>query len=45
MGEGWSGTCIKATWTKTKGVGMKVGGGDGWGGRTGKGKMETTVLQ
>ena len=25
------GTCIKDTWTKPKGVGLRVGGGDGWG--------------
>ena len=31
-GEGHQGTCIKDTWTKPKGVGSSVGGGDGWGG-------------
>ena len=31
-GEGLSGTCIKDTWTKPKGVGSRVGSGDGWGG-------------
>ena len=24
---------MKDTWTKPKGVGSRVGGGDGWGGR------------
>ena len=34
MGRGrwFSGTCIKDTWTKPKGVGLREGGGDGWGG-------------
>ena len=32
LGKGHQGTCIKDTWTKPKGVGSKVGGGDGWGG-------------
>ena len=31
MGEGFSGTSIKDTWTKPKGVGSRMGGGDGWG--------------
>ena len=31
-GEGFSGTCIKDTWTKPKGTGSKVGSGDGLGG-------------
>ena len=39
------GTCIKGTWTKPKGVGWRVGGGDGWGGGRSRGKMETTVLE
>ena len=26
------GTCIKTQWTKPKGVGLRVGGGDEWGG-------------
>ena len=32
-GERLSGTCIKDTWAKPKGkgVGSRVGGGDGWG--------------
>ena len=30
--EGFSGTCIKDTWTKPKGVGSRVESGDGWGG-------------
>ena len=28
--EGFSGTSIKDTWTKPRGVGSRVGGGDGW---------------
>ena len=31
QGKGHQGTCIKDTWTKPKGVGLRVGGGDGWG--------------
>ena len=31
MGEGFSGTTIKDTWTKPRGVGIGEGGGDGWG--------------
>ena len=31
-GKGHQGTCVKDTWTKPKGVGLRVGGGDGvWG--------------
>ena len=30
---GHKGTCIKDTWTKPKGLGLRVGGGDGWGGK------------
>ena len=33
-GEGFLGTTIKDTWTKSKGLGSGVGGGDGWGGRS-----------
>ena len=29
--ERFSGNCIKDTWTKPKGVGSRVGSGDGWG--------------
>ena len=29
---GHQGTCIKDTWTKPKGVGLRVGCRDGWGG-------------
>ena len=38
-GEGFSGTCIKDTWTKPKGVGSRVGGGVAgvWG--SGRGEM------
>ena len=30
QGKGHQETCIKDTWTKPKGVGSRVGGGDGW---------------
>ena len=30
-GRGYPGTCTKDTWTKPKGLGLKVGGGGGWG--------------
>ena len=30
-GKGSQGTCIKDTRTKLKGLGSRVGGGDGWG--------------
>ena len=43
-GEGFSGTSIKDTWTKPKGVGSGVGGKDGWSGGCGEVKMETTVV-
>ena len=39
-GEGFSGTCIKDTWTKPKGARIK-GGRWGMGGE----KMETTVFE
>ena len=42
--KGCQGTCIKDTWTKPKGDGLRVGGGDGWGRGSRGGKMETTVL-
>ena len=32
LGKGHQGTCIKDPWTKPKGIGSRVGGGDGWGG-------------
>ena len=32
QGKVHQGTCIKDTWTKPKGVGLRVGGGNGWGG-------------
>ena len=44
-GEGLSGTCKKDTWTKPKGVGLRVGGGDGGSGRRSGGEMETAVLE
>ena len=37
------GTCIKATWTKPKGVGLRMGGGDRWGRGPRGVKMETAV--
>ena len=40
-----SGTCIKDKWAKPKRVASRVGGGDGWGGGIGGGKMETIVLE
>ena len=43
--EGSSATSIKDTCTKPKGVGSRVGSGDGWGAGCGGGKMETTVLE
>ena len=37
---------MKDTWTKPKGVGVRVGDGDGWGkGGHGGVKMETTILE
>ena len=42
MGGGHQGTCMKDTWTKSKGVGSRVGGGDGWGRGV---KMETIVFE
>ena len=44
-GKGCQGTCIKDSWTKPKGVGLRVGGGDGWVWGSGKEKMETTVIE
>ena len=41
--EGFSGTCIKDTWTIPKWVGSRVGGGDGSGGGSGGGQMETNT--
>ena len=43
--EGFSGTCTKDRWTKPKGVGSRVGSGDGQGGVSRGGKMETTVFE
>ena len=37
MGGGFSGTTIKDTWTKPRGVELGEGGGDGWGGGSGGG--------
>ena len=31
-GKGFSGTTIKDTWTKPRGIGLGEGGKDGWGG-------------
>ena len=36
---------MKDTWTKPKGVGLRVGGRDGWGSGCGEVKMETIVLE
>ena len=36
---------MKDTWTKPKGVGLRVGGEDGWGGRRGGVTMEIIVLE
>ena len=36
---------MKDTWTKPKGVGSRVGGGDGWGAGCGGVKMETIEQQ
>ena len=36
---------LKDTWTKPKGLGSRLGSGDGWGGGCGGGEMETTVLE
>ena len=41
-GEGFSGTTIKDTWTKSRGrMEARKGGGFGWGGE----KMQTTVIK
>ena len=47
MGEGFSGTTIKDTWTKSRGrVEVRVGGGFGWDGwGCGREKMQTTVIK
>ena len=45
-GEGFSGTPIKDTWTNSRReVGSWVGSGDGYGGGSDEGEMETTVLE
>ena len=36
---------MKDTWTKPKGVDLRVGGRDGWRGGCGGVKMETNVLE
>ena len=44
--EGSSRTMYKGHIDKAKeGVGLRVGGGDGWGKESGAGKMDTTVLE
>ena len=40
-----SGTTIRDTWTKPKGVGSGVGVGNGWEGAGVEGEMETTVCE
>ena len=45
-GEGFSGTTIKDTGTKPMGrVEVREGGGFGWGGGRGGGKMQMTVIE
>ena len=41
----FSGTCIKDTWTKPKGVGSRVGSGYGWSGGSSGGEMQTIILE
>ena len=43
--EGFAGTIIKDSWTKTRGGGNREGDGKGWGGREGWGKRQKTVLE
>ena len=44
--EGITGTTIKDTWTKPRGmVEAREGGGFGWGEGSGGGKMQTTVIE
>ena len=46
MGERFSGTTTKDTWTKPRGrVETREGGEFGWGGERGEGKMQTTVIE
>ena len=46
VGRGDTGTTIKDTWTKSRGrVKVGEGGGFGWGGVEGWGKMQTTVIE
>ena len=44
-GEGFSGTTIKDTWTKPRGVESGEGGGDSWVGGRGRGKRQKTVFE
>ena len=46
-GKVHQGTCMKDTWTKPKGVGLRAGGRDGWGcgGSMGVVTMETIILE
>ena len=44
--EGFSGTTIKDTWTKPRGrMEARERGGFAWGGGSGGGKMQTTVIE
>ena len=43
-GKGFSGTTVKDTWTKPRGVGSGEGGGDGWGWREMGGKWRQLYL-
>ena len=43
--EGFSGTCIKDTWTKPKRGRIKGGKWGGWGRGSDGGEMETTILE
>ena len=44
-GKGRQGTCAKDPWTKPKGERIECRRWDGWGRKSGGGKMESTVLE